>query len=729
MSKKHRNVAVSSKRKDFPGGQVGVHPEPVRKKMKSHTSDTDENGEFEFMRDFKPAEEGDKEMDDDIEEEQGEDPEDEKLEEAIGDDAYSPTGDAEADGVFVEGSPWTGPPCIDDIASAKIGCPLASSPETPPQEAFMQWMLHPVALNTYHKVHFERKPLLVSRGDANYNAIWVTSQRLRDLLTTNSLKWGIDFTVHKLVESGTPGRYIRKDYGLDKKGEVASGKSVLKLHDAEGCSIRFLSPHLLDEKMQRCTQLFESYFNNFAGNNIYYTPANAAGFMPHWDDVDAWLMQVEGAKEWRLWSPPGGCSLPRHYSIDFNVDELGDADYTFRLEAGDLLYIPRGWIHSGRCEETSSLHMTLSAFYRHTWADLLRSFAMNAIRDMEATDVRLRRGLPRDMYRVLGSAREIDCSPFEHWPVDQDKLEDIGPTAYRALIHSQAEEGPHSYPLPRLHSCPEVSFRAKSANQQRKLTKVKHTGKKGEDDEDEDVDVRALKRRTRMGAHVRGLLLEMLGVVETPMTEEEDHAKGYASIQTLPLDESVDILATGFYNRRLAPDIPARFSVDCPTETVFGTDAQFKPARLQAAQAAADRLEAELCELDEVRLTHPEVAYPMLKPKPAHDASPAPKVDEEDGVQEETFLLLHHATNAHCTDDVGKEDLSYPLELPLRSMCFLKHLQSSWPKWSLVKDIPMLDDADSRKIDLGVKVMEADVKDKIMLASELFSCGILVKRE
>lgn len=35
----------------------------------------------------------------------------------------------------------------------------------------------------------------------------------------------------------------------------------------------------------------------------YITPANKAGFAPHWDDIDAFLLQLEGRKHWKVYAP------------------------------------------------------------------------------------------------------------------------------------------------------------------------------------------------------------------------------------------------------------------------------------------------------------------------------------------------------------------------------------------------------------------------------------------
>ena len=35
----------------------------------------------------------------------------------------------------------------------------------------------------------------------------------------------------------------------------------------------------------------------------YLTPAHSQGFAPHYDDIEAFVLQLEGKKHWRLYSP------------------------------------------------------------------------------------------------------------------------------------------------------------------------------------------------------------------------------------------------------------------------------------------------------------------------------------------------------------------------------------------------------------------------------------------
>ena len=47
----------------------------------------------------------------------------------------------------------------------------------------------------------------------------------------------------------------------------------------------------------------------------YLTPAGSQGFAPHWDEIDAFILQLEGRKRWKVYEPLDEESkLPRESS-------------------------------------------------------------------------------------------------------------------------------------------------------------------------------------------------------------------------------------------------------------------------------------------------------------------------------------------------------------------------------------------------------------------------------
>ena len=130
--------------------------------------------------------------------------------------------------------------------------------------------------------------------------------------------------------------------------------------------------------------------------NAYITPPGAQGFGSHFDPRDAFIVQVEGCKDWTLREP----ALPRplaHESWDnvrqrpgWDVARLEEATpRLLTLRPGDCLWLPRGWVHSARSGQDTSLHLTLSlANWTGHWAalELLSRAATGSARDGLPTD-------------------------------------------------------------------------------------------------------------------------------------------------------------------------------------------------------------------------------------------------------------------------------------------------------------------------------------------------------
>lgn len=92
--------------------------------------------------------------------------------------------------------------------------------------------------------------------------------------------------------------------------------------------------------------------------NSYLTPARSKGFSRHYDTHDVLILQVNGTKTWQVYDNP----LPLPHEEQTYVPSWGErarliAEVTLR--PGDVLYLPRGFIHGASANEESSLHLTV----------------------------------------------------------------------------------------------------------------------------------------------------------------------------------------------------------------------------------------------------------------------------------------------------------------------------------------------------------------------------------
>jgi cupin superfamily protein len=123
--------------------------------------------------------------------------------------------------------------------------------------------------------------------------------------------------------------------------------------------------------------------------NAYYTPRAAQGLPVHHDTHDVLVLQVAGQKRWLVYDPVFELPLKsQRYSAE--LGEPGATVLELTLEAGDTLYLPRGWLHEALTSEHDSLHLTIG-INTYTTRDAVRA-AVDSTED----HVALRRAVPVD---------------------------------------------------------------------------------------------------------------------------------------------------------------------------------------------------------------------------------------------------------------------------------------------------------------------------------------------
>lgn len=260
----------------------------------------------------------------------------------------------------------------------------------------MEWLIHPVSLEEFFSSCFEKTPKLLRNDSSKFSNITSIAQ-IKGLVFSGKLQYGkqVDVT-HYDTEKG---RITLNETGV-------CNKNAWNKFESNGYSLRLLRPQQHIESIYRLCAYLEAFVECMVGANIYLTPAKSQGFAPHFDDIDAFICQIEGQKRWRVYKQraDGLDHLPRKSSIDFDQEEVEEAGCYLDvvLREGDVLYLPRGYVHQAETSNVHSLHVTISMFQQWTWADLLlRSFKV-AIESAAAQDMRLRRTLPLRFTSFMG---------------------------------------------------------------------------------------------------------------------------------------------------------------------------------------------------------------------------------------------------------------------------------------------------------------------------------------
>ncbi|OZD10335.1 cupin [Rhodococcus sp. 06-235-1A] len=165
--------------------------------------------------------------------------------------------------------------------------------------------------------------------------------------------------------------------------------------------------------------------------NSYVTPAASQGFSPHYDVHDVFVVQIAGSKRWSIHSPVHVHPLnnqpwsDRRSAVEEHASNAPELDVV--LEPGDVLYLPRGWIHSAQALGDTTVHLTIGVASYNEYD--IAHHALQALGDVES----LRAPLPAG----LDHADPESLVPHVHRVLDgmRAALDEIGrdPDAIRRL--------------------------------------------------------------------------------------------------------------------------------------------------------------------------------------------------------------------------------------------------------------------------------------------------------
>ncbi|MFD4169170.1 cupin domain-containing protein [Streptomyces albidoflavus] len=190
--------------------------------------------------------------------------------------------------------------------------------------------------------------------------------------------------------------------------------------------------------------------------NAYVTPPQNRGFDDHYDVHDVFVLQIEGTKRWLVHRP-------------VHPDPLRDQPWTDRrtavaeaaasepyldvvLAPGDVLYLPRGWLHAAEAQGAVSVHLTLGIhiWTRYALAEQLAQAALASLREDPAMRATLPLGVDGpggelDLVResLTAALAQADPAPLFHRARRaQGRPAPLGPLAQLAAVDTFGPDTP-----------------------------------------------------------------------------------------------------------------------------------------------------------------------------------------------------------------------------------------------------------------------------------------------
>jgi lysine-specific demethylase/histidyl-hydroxylase NO66 len=252
-------------------------------------------------------------------------------------------------------------------------------------EDALGFLIAPVTPEEFLGRYYEREPLINIRHEPDRYADLLTLATLDHFINSADLREGmIDLTNHH-------NRMTRDDY-VDDDGRISRARVAEEY--LKGATIILPQFHDSMYNLGEFCRALEEVFSCHMQTNIYLTPQSSdgtgnQGFPPHYDNHDVFVMQISGAKAWRLYGQPVETPF-RGEQFELGRHEAGPVTQEFTLNPGDCIYLPRGLMHDAEnVGDQPSLHITVGLLTK-TWADLM----LESISELALTSPEFRRSLP-----------------------------------------------------------------------------------------------------------------------------------------------------------------------------------------------------------------------------------------------------------------------------------------------------------------------------------------------
>lgn len=249
---------------------------------------------------------------------------------------------------------------------------------TPPRA--LARCVEPIGAAEFLEDFWERRPLAVERDEPGRYDDLLSEAEVEQLVCSGGLR----YPGFRLVKAGEQLR--ARDYTEDIPWRPApfSGTAAVERVLAEwerGATIVLQGLHLTKPAIAAFCRSLEETLGHPAQANAYYTPRSAQGLPVHHDTHDVFVLQVSGRKRWLVYEPV--LELPlKNQRYSSELGEPGEPVEDRVLNPGDVLYLPRGWLHEALTSDTDSLHLTVGVNVV-TWLDAVRAALEDCGDDVE----------------------------------------------------------------------------------------------------------------------------------------------------------------------------------------------------------------------------------------------------------------------------------------------------------------------------------------------------------
>src|ERR1700761_3586712 len=218
------------------------------------------------------------------------------------------------------------------------------------QELSLDWLLAPITVDEFLSELWGARHYHVIRGRPDYlDRLCEGASNVDDLLAA----YRPHLSLVSLVRQAE-----RKDQYLYRLADGSLDAAAIGRDFADGYTIVLESVQRYVRPLAELAQSIDVELNFPAQINAYFTPPQSQGFVAHFDDHDALIVQLQGSKVWNIYE---GVDVPPHDMANPPpiVTAGLPAPVDVGLDTGDVLYVPRGRVHAAESALDVSVHLTV----------------------------------------------------------------------------------------------------------------------------------------------------------------------------------------------------------------------------------------------------------------------------------------------------------------------------------------------------------------------------------
>ena len=242
--------------------------------------------------------------------------------------------------------------------------------ENPVMNDLFDQVVDPVGREEFLEKYFEKQYLHLKRDDDKYYENILTAAEISQFLDRQDIFYPSLRIVKNGKEIPHSGYTLKgSPIGHHRKDGIINTEQAFNLFNSGSTLVIQAGQRYFQNLSFFCHELSQ-VFSAPVQANLYITPQKSVGFNPHWDTHDVMVLQITGTKTWHLYGFGKELPVKSQGSSGQKFDQ--EPEQTFQLSPGDLLYLPRGYVHDAVADDGISAHITIGIL-AYTWLTLIQN--------------------------------------------------------------------------------------------------------------------------------------------------------------------------------------------------------------------------------------------------------------------------------------------------------------------------------------------------------------------